>query len=308
MISGRPPRFAIFGPAGIGAVHARVVNLLGGEVLAVVGRSIESTTAAADHLYKLHGFRPFPYVCLDTLIREQSLDAVIIATPPEIHYEQLLRLSREDVVVYCEKPLVGRALFSANELELQMNILRQQGAMPHFLGLSNSYLATALMGRFPKKISRVEFSFHTNGRHRFEDIAWDLLPHGFSILEGMGIVGHVFSAQQKITSNSWGGYFQKGDVTIEFDFRQGLEIPKKLVITVNGVYVFERVQQGQGDTYRIFIREGDDNLIEIEDPFVSAMKDFFCLLRGGKVAGPCFNPEVNMYQVMNFAVDVGLLS
>jgi len=303
----RSPRLAILGASGIGDVHARVIHHLGGKVVAILGRTEESTATTSDRLDQRFGFRPHPHTCLDNLLSEQPLDGVVVSTPPQYHADQLLTLGRLKIPVFCEKPLFDAAGSSHEAAWRTLDSLKRHGAMPAFLGISNSYFASGIPFRGSKNIQRLAFSFHTNGPHRNAAIAWDLLPHGFSILHALGINGPITNARHQVAPYRFQADFLMGGADVSFDFCQGPDIGKHFCITINGDQIFERVQQGQGQTYRVFLRNAKGELLKIEDPFVSAMRDFFHYMNGRKMNSPCQKAEANMRQVLLFAGCVGLL-
>lgn len=300
---------ALLGARGIGAVHARVIHHVGATVSAVLGRDEDSAKGAAEHLRSAYGFQPRPYARLDDLIREERPHGAVIATPTECHFEQLMMLGRANVPVFCEKPLIHAAGLSAEAACRMMDALRFHRAMPYFLNVSNSYFFSDFRQELSaRKIDRMMFSFHTKGRNRGESIAWDLLPHGFSVLNAIGIQGEVSPVRHVIQKQLYRAEFRMNDVDVVFDFRQGDCIDKQLSLEVNSDVRLERVQKGQGQTYRVFIRDSRGPLYEKEDPFVCAMRDFVRRLKGEPVSNVCCMSDFNMQQVVNFSTRFEMLS
>lgn len=89
-------RIAILGTGHIAGVHARAAQALGGEVVAVLGRTLRSAEAFG------HGT---PYDRLDTLLAGTRADAVHICTPNALHAEQAVAAFGAGLNVLCEKPL-----------------------------------------------------------------------------------------------------------------------------------------------------------------------------------------------------------
>ncbi|HLW92410.1 MAG TPA: Gfo/Idh/MocA family oxidoreductase, partial [Roseiarcus sp.] len=89
-------RIALVGSGYIARVHARVAKELGGEVVAICGRTL--SLAAAFGLGT-------PYDRLDRLLDEQRPDVVHICTPNYLHAEQSIAAFAAGAHVLCEKPL-----------------------------------------------------------------------------------------------------------------------------------------------------------------------------------------------------------
>jgi predicted dehydrogenase len=105
-LKGAVLRVAIVGSGHIARVHARVARDLGGEVVAVCGRTLASAAA-----FGLGA----PYDNLDRLLTEQRLDVVHICTPNNLHAEQAVAAFAAGAHVLCEKPL---ATSSADALRM----------------------------------------------------------------------------------------------------------------------------------------------------------------------------------------------
>jgi predicted dehydrogenase len=90
-------RAAIVGSGGIARVHARLIRELGGEVVAVCGR----TLTGARRL----GCGGEAYDDLAAMLRASRPDVVHVCTPNHLHAEQAIAAFRAGAHVFCEKPL-----------------------------------------------------------------------------------------------------------------------------------------------------------------------------------------------------------
>jgi predicted dehydrogenase len=90
----------VVGVGFIGVAHVEALRRIGVNVAGVVGSSPERTRTKADTL-------PLPliYDNLDSLISDPGIDVIHIATPNDLHYEQVLRSLDAGKHVVCEKPL-----------------------------------------------------------------------------------------------------------------------------------------------------------------------------------------------------------
>lgn len=119
-------RVAILGASGIGKNHARWFANHGCDVCAFLGSSSESIERTRQILQRDSGFAGRAYKDLKTLLRLEIPDAVCIATPPHLHYAQVLQCLDAGVHVLCEKPLVGDESLSAEELIAQAHHLESR--------------------------------------------------------------------------------------------------------------------------------------------------------------------------------------
>lgn len=98
-------RIGIIGAGQIGEDHARRLTetLAGGKVVAVASRRPESAARVA----KIAGARVEANAA--ALIAAQDVDAVLIASPSELHEQQVLLAVEAGKPVFCEKPLAVTA-------------------------------------------------------------------------------------------------------------------------------------------------------------------------------------------------------
>jgi predicted dehydrogenase len=108
----RPLRVGVIG-LGFGAVHARVLNELDGAELAAVCDLDGRRLAVATRGRTARGYTEY-----EALLREERLDAVVVALPTRLHEEAALAAIRRGVHLLVEKPLApslaeGRLLIEA---------------------------------------------------------------------------------------------------------------------------------------------------------------------------------------------------
>jgi predicted dehydrogenase len=95
---GQPMKTAIVGTGGIARVHARAVRQLGGELVAICGRSLDSARA--------FGLGE-PYENLEQMLRDHRPDVLHVCTPNHLHLEHVLAAFRHGAHAICEKPLAA---------------------------------------------------------------------------------------------------------------------------------------------------------------------------------------------------------
>jgi predicted dehydrogenase len=100
----------VIGVGFIGVAHVEALRRIGVNVAGVVGSSAERARAKAE-VANL----PTVYENAEHLIADRTIDAIHIATPNNLHYEEVLACLEAGKHVVCEKPL---ALTSAQSAEL----------------------------------------------------------------------------------------------------------------------------------------------------------------------------------------------
>ncbi len=93
-------RAGIVGSGFIGQVHAHAVRALGGDVVAVLGSSPESTQRAVAAMGARRGA-----ASLEELVAAQDIDVVHVCTPNQTHPAMATAVVAEGKHVICEKPL-----------------------------------------------------------------------------------------------------------------------------------------------------------------------------------------------------------
>ncbi len=89
-------RAAVVGSGGIAKIHARLIRELGGEVVAVCGRTLASAGALECGT---------PYENLSAMLRAETPEVVHVCTPNALHAEQAIAALDAGAHVVCEKPL-----------------------------------------------------------------------------------------------------------------------------------------------------------------------------------------------------------
>jgi predicted dehydrogenase len=89
-------RAAIVGSGGIARIHALLIEQLGGQVVAVCGRTLAGAAALG---------RGQAYDDLAQLLRAERPDVIHVCTPNHLHAEQAIAALAAGAHVVCEKPL-----------------------------------------------------------------------------------------------------------------------------------------------------------------------------------------------------------
>ena len=213
---------------------------------------------------------------MNQLIDESKPNAISICTPADLHYEQLCMIIKKGIPIFCEKPLFWNKNISLDELNRKIDFLSSYENKTVFVNTSNTYFIESIQSELPKKelIKKFIFRFHTNGKFRGEDIAYDLLPHSLSIL--IKILGKniLTKIEKNISHNNYQCSFKYGNCFVKFDFSESASILKELSFHINEKS-YMRVQKGGYEKYQVFLKDVNSNkLIKTEDPFMCHMKKF----------------------------------
>jgi len=270
-------RLGVIGPSGIGKVHIRIFHSLGLNISAVLGRSRESLSKTLSEIDNLYHINPKSFTNIDHFFTT-PLDAITICTPPELHYQQILSAFQVNLPVFCEKPLFWNNELDNKKFFDQLAVLENHPFRRIFVNTSNTVFVDYIEKLIPElkleDFSTFTFIFHTQGRHSWRDIAVDLLPHGISILIRIFGVSVPINFIYEISRDTFNCRFTYQNVCIEFNFFQKNDCEKKFVLILNG-REFRRTQTGQGDSYKVFIKDVQENkLIEVNDPFFIYISKF----------------------------------
>ncbi len=275
-------KIAILGARGIGRVHAGVFFRLGQSISYVLGSTADSAALAAAEISQITGTAPESFSDLSTLLT-RSPDAVVIATPPRVHFEEIMLVAGRGIPIFCEKPLFWRDGQSPESLMSTLEQIRDAAAHLLFLNSPNGYFLDSLAEYIgpPDAVREVRFAFYTQGKYRNSEIGIDLLTHGFTILYHLLGPRNLRHVKKSVEESRFRCHFAYGDAAVEFDFIANPDGDKFFELEVDGV-AFRRVQRGSGADYRMSMLNTSNNReIAIEDPFVISARRFLELVAVG---------------------------
>lgn len=113
---------AVVGTGFIGPVHVEALQRAGVDVSGILGSTPDKSRAAAAALRLDRG-----YASLEELLADDQVDAVHIATPNRLHFEQTAAALRAGKHVLCEKPLAMNSDESAALVRLAAESRRAAG-------------------------------------------------------------------------------------------------------------------------------------------------------------------------------------
>lgn len=291
---------AILGARGIGRIHAGVFHRLGHTIGYVLGSSLSSAAEACHSIGLVTNAAPAPYDDLNALL-DATPDAVVIATPPEIHRRQILSAAARRLPILCEKPMFWEAGLTRPIALEQLGELREVAADRLFVASPNVFLVQPLASRLPapSDVHRVRFAFHTQGPYRGRDIGVDLLPHALSVVDGILGLRSPTVLTTQIADDRFHCQLEYDGIPVEFDLREDPKAEKCLEFEVND-QVFRRVQRGIEATYRVCMLDVTRReAVPVEDPFIVSAR-MFTAIAGRDAAGfrQHFEKSARVFELM----------
>ena len=144
--------WGIIGPGNIARDFVKDLELVEvpQRVSAVVGHNAESTEAFAE---ECNGCRS--YTDFNSFLESETPDAVYIATPHPMHFEQTLSCLKKQIPVLCEKPMTINAEQSAQLIEAarEKNTFLMEGMWIRFLPSIDNLLEIIRSGTIGRIIS-----------------------------------------------------------------------------------------------------------------------------------------------------------
>jgi predicted dehydrogenase len=201
-------------------------------LVAVMGRSAEK---AADYAQR-HGVGKW-YTSVDELINDPEINAIYIATPPNVHLEYATKAMQAGKAVYVEKPMA----LNAAECEAMNQVSRDTGVplfvayyrrtLPYFVKIKE-LIDQKVIGDIRLVTVQIHYNPHSEETGANAQPRWrvdpaisggghfhDLASHQFDFLEY--VLGPIKTAQG-IARNQAGLYHADDIVVANFEFESGV--------------------------------------------------------------------------------------
>ena len=133
-------RFAILGAGRIGQVHARAID---DNEIAILGAIYDPLAAAADAIVHRYGAERME---IEQIARDETIDAVLICTPTDLHAEQIEYFAQAGKAIFCEKPIA----LSSSRVRACLEVVQKNKATlmvgfnrrydPHFMALRSQVI------------------------------------------------------------------------------------------------------------------------------------------------------------------------
>ena len=172
----------VIGPSGIGQVHLRELVKNGSNELGILGKKYNKNRNINLDLIdqkkiKIKNLKTF------NQIKYFKPKVISICSPFEKHSEHLIKCKK-----YCKNFIIEKPFFWSKSRKKNYNYeyakkLIKQRQFKLFVNLPMISLANQLLNIEKKeKILKFKFNYFTSGKHSYENIAIDLLPHAVSFI------------------------------------------------------------------------------------------------------------------------------
>lgn len=290
-----PLRAAVVGASGIGKHHAKWIEALGGQVVAIVGSSAVTAATTAQALQDQLGIKARPYHDLAEMLAEEDPDLVHVCTPPHLHYEHVMTVAPHRCHLMCEKPLTWDDAKSAHELMEEARQMVQASTRPGRIAAVNlQYTAVpaayyAAVGEKPKHIDSFFMRLDSKRDRNVYDIIWrELSPHCLSVLTAFCGEGHVdydtveLTMAERLCESRFIYNCASGD-RCEAEIVVGctLEGPLNRRFGVNGVIADYEGRNDEHGVFRTYLKLGDGEHVSDDFMYLS-MRELLLAVVGRK--------------------------
>jgi len=264
-------KVAVLGVGGMGKVHVREFNNLGGDVVAILDVK-EKVEEKIRILYEEFGVKVRAYYDLNKLLENEEIDAVSICTPYELHEQQVRTCLEKGLNALCEKPLVANTEYENYQIVKELvdlskkknKILTVNTQWPSVFSYINDYVDL-------KKIE--SFSMYMEPGVKEVKMLIEHLPHTNSMLVRLIPDGNAENIRidkkedEIIIEFDYKNENQKCRVKYDFQFKA--DRPRKVGFSINGKKFLRKIRENYQQSF-IF----DDKVIDIEDPLKISIRKF----------------------------------
>ena len=287
-------KIAIIGARGIGEVIIKKIINYGVEDLSILCSTITSTKKQANYLNKKYKSNIKALKGEGDLFQKDLFDAVVIASPNNTHSHFIEQSLQYNFNIFCEKPLIWNKKNNIKDIDNFLKYIQKKHKRLLFCNTPNKYFIKSIIKKYPKltkNIKEFTFVFHTKGNNIHENIAIDLLPHGYSLISELLGNQKTLNYKKISTKYKYLCSFTYGVCKVNFEFIETPKIKKKLIFKINN-NSFKRIQTGTGDSYKVFLKNKNDK-VRIEDPYNSHINLFLNYLYQKKQAQEEYRLSIN---------------
>ncbi len=275
---------------GTGPFIARTFAQLGHEVCGIVGTSSESASEAISHLSDQYGIITQYYTSFEELIQQQTLDMVVISSPPDSHLSYLEKALASSHHVFCEKPLwwpeAGQhELDQSAYLQTIQKIIDLAKQNQRYLHLNTQwpYTLRDFSCLYPSAMTNpiTQFAMYLSPQNQGISMLVDAASHGLSMLYQLVGTGELNNIQVQRTADkaliNFDYLHQQGCTKTTLGFLQSNETPKPASYQINGFTVKRTVSLPE---YQIQL-QSDQQTLMIQDPLDASIRDFLASVDAG---------------------------
>jgi predicted dehydrogenase len=178
-------RAGVIGVGFIGVAHVEALRRLGVEVVGVVGSSPERAAAKAES-----ASLPRVYDSVEALVADDGIDVVHVASPNNVHFEQVKAALEAGKHVVCEKPLTLRSSEAAELVDVAVDtgLVNAVCFNIRFYPLNHQMAAMVEAGEIGRPLF-ITGSYHQDWLLRDTDWNWRLVPEEAGDLRAIADIG-----------------------------------------------------------------------------------------------------------------------
>lgn len=272
-------KIAVFGVGNVGKFHVREFISAGADVVAILGSSQETSVKTAENLRVEFGIQPKPYFNLDNLIKGESLDAVSVCTPPNLHYAQVKKCLEAGLHVLCEKPFVFN--FYLGNYDKAKELIELSEKQSRVLSVNTQWPSILDYIKNQVDFSKLKnFSMYTQPGARGLDMLPDHLPHTNSVVVKLIPGGQAkdikFIKHSEEDIEIYFKYMNKNlEYSVTYRFVYKADRPRKVIFSFDGLEFRREI----GENYQQSLVSGKTKF-NIEDPFKISIEKFVGALQG----------------------------
>ncbi len=234
----------IIGPSGIGEAHLREFIKYGTKNIGIIRKDSNKNQLITNKILKKKNIK-FNFLSSFKDIKKFKPDIISLCTPHYSHIKHLKIISGQfSGPIIVEKPFIINKNANYPQLQKISNSLYQKFKNKIIVNLPMLEVANQLKKKVKnKKILNINFFYSTKGRHEYEQIIIDLLPHAISLV--LSIINQELSKFEIIKQKLGKKYFRinilLNDVKCFFYFKENIKSKSSSLLFEIDNQKFERI-------------------------------------------------------------------
>ena len=264
-------RIAVIGSTRIASIHISALLKCRIEKIFTISRQIKK---AKDFLTKYDYSDCKNVIAADYKVLDKyKFDLIIVCVNTNYHHDCIERIKKRSTPIFVEKPLISINSIGKNYEHLIKEIYKKYKNL--VVNYPMKYFAQSIkkVCKFDKRIKKIEINYITNGKHVFQDIRDDLLPHALSFVYEFFKHRKKFEIkriEQKSNKNFWQGKIYYNQVECIFNFKEIKIKQSKLYLRINNKKINRITKIHNGEFINAI--DFEKNLFSIKNPMHQSIR------------------------------------
>jgi hypothetical protein len=234
----------IIGPSGIGEAHLREFLKYGIRNIGIIRKNLNKNKLTLNKALNIKRVK-FNFLSNFTEIKKFKPDIISLCTPHYFHIKHIKMISDQYLApIIVEKPFIINKSANFDKLQIISNSFFSQFKNKILVNLPMMEVAKQIKKKIKsKKISNINFFYFTRGRHEYDQIIIDLLPHAIAFI--LSTINQKLSRFEIIKQQLGKSYFRINilinGVKCFFNFKQNIENKSSSFLFEIDSQKFERV-------------------------------------------------------------------